>query len=94
MCIYTYIYINVYYVLYTLHIIYVIVNNLNKIGLSCIKCLTVADNSSNIELKYEIDGMVSLYSDCVDYGFKKIAATDGKDLNYYLENLAIKKTSL
>ena len=43
---------------------------MNKMNLYCIRCPQITDNSTNIELQYEIDGKNRLYSKCIDYGFQ------------------------
>lgn len=61
----------------------------NKTDIYRVKCLTVTDGT-NTKLKYEIDGINRLHSNCTDCDFEKLATIDEKYLNY-LEELGIKK---
>ena len=61
----------------------------NKTDIYRVKCLTVTDGT-NTKLKYEIDGINRLHSNCIDCDFEKLATIDEKYLNY-LEELGIKK---
>ena len=51
-----------------------------------IKCLSVKNTSTNIELKYWINEIDKLYSSWIRCGSKTFETIDEEDLNYYLQN--------
>ena len=56
---------------------------MKKTDLYCTKCLKVADDSINVELKYGIDRINRPYSKCTDFRFSEFITIDDKDLNYH-----------
>ena len=48
-------------------------------------------NNTNTESKFKSHGINRRYSHCINCGYNKIATSDEEDLDYYLEELSIKR---
>ena len=44
------------------------------------------ENSTNIQLKYDIVQINKHHSNCIDWGFKRFATIGEENSNYYLKN--------
>ena len=83
---YIYVYVDIYFI----YILYISINKMkkiskiNKIKLDCIRYQKVADNSTNIELKYDTYATNSFYCNSNDCGYKKFKDIDRGQLNIKL----------
>ena len=47
----------------------------------------MSTKNKNIKIKREVDGKISPYSCCINWGFKKFETIDGEELSHLLESL-------
>ena len=70
-------------------------NKMNKVNIHSITCSKITNNSTSIKLKYGINRIIRLYSNCVSAcSLKQFTTIDREELSYYLNELSIKKAKL
>lgn len=77
-------------IIYKIVLVYIKLNNISSTDLYWIKCKGTDDNT-NTESKFKSHEINRRYSHRINCGYNKIATFDEEDLDYYLEELSIKR---